>query len=176
MSLTTDKTKNNFHCANLPKARKFYFIFSNSLCTSNMLISFWDCLTFLCYTPARWWWMCVYLMPTEPNLQTLYVWMTVLYQLTQNLKQIFNSITFDFIKLLNSLRSHLITRSPLRSADTHSPTLDFTTKIPNNAAFQLSWCISLATPRLLSSHLLCENAKLDSDKLSTAHSAYKQQS
>lgn len=25
MSLTTDKTKSNFHCANLPKARKFYF-------------------------------------------------------------------------------------------------------------------------------------------------------
>lgn len=50
----------------------------------------------------------------------------------------FNSITFDFIKLLNSLRSHLITQSPLRSIDTHSATLDFTTKITNNAAFQLS--------------------------------------
>lgn len=54
-------------------------------------------------------------------------------------------------------------------------TLDSTTKIPNNAALELSRCISQPCQDFWACTFPCEKAKLDSDKLSAAHSVYTQQ-
>lgn len=119
-----------------------------------------DCLTFRLCTPVWWWedrWMCVYCI-WAPQSQTC----------KPAFKPFLPRLTFSVLVLFFSCISR-----DRHAQSSNYITLDFTMKIPNNAAFERSRCISL---RCQDVRARTFSAKLDSDKLSTAHSVYTQQS
>lgn len=134
------KPRTDFSLPFAPKRSHFYW--RESICIQTHVDFVTDCLTFLCYTPAWRWWMCVYLLPADLNLQTLCrdrCFISVLRQIHFSSQQTALFLEIQPFPLPPSPLSDGCNRHP---QSTNWITLDFTTKIPNNVPFEASRCVS----------------------------------